>query len=51
MSYVNIYDLFAEPYITLFSFQFVPAGVFVFERDIYDIFRNGDEGTWQKHLE
>ena len=38
MSYINIYDLFAEPYITLFSFQFVLAGVFVLERDIYMTF-------------
>ena len=35
ISYINIYDLFAEPYIILFSFQFALAGVFVLGGDIY----------------
>ena len=43
MSYVNVYHLFAEPYIIPLFFQFVLAGVLVFGGDIYDIFRNGDE--------
>ena len=49
--YIYICHLFAG---TVYHIVFSPvcrlAGVSSLEM-IYDIFRNGDEGTWQKHLE
>ena len=50
ISYNNIYNLFAEPSSYCFLASFWRAGVLLLEMK-YDIFRNGDEGTWQEHLE
>ena len=52
---ISIYIIFLQNHISYRSLSSLcllqVSSLGVFRGDVYDIFRNGDEGTWQKHQE